>query len=131
MKLNQSVAELIISTFIFVMILWTTFIIMNWHRLLFIVITLIITLIVMLYSIYVQKTHQPHCKHCDQALRVKEMKLIGQDEKVKRGRFVLYYKYEYNYQCPHCEVVIYKKTVKDKSHLTIKSILSDGKSKIK
>ncbi len=123
MKYTSRIEILIMSAFIFIMILWATFIIMDWSMALYIVISLIITLTSTLYAIHVKKSSYPNCKNCGQSMSARGFSLIGRSEKIRRGKIIFLNTYQYDFQCDICHNKTYKKIITNSNQMPMKTLL--------
>lgn len=114
MKINPKNEGLIILTLLVIIGVWMLFVLTNWSSAILVGLVSIIVLLSLARGIYVQKTSHPYCKHCKQPLIATKKTLIGQDERVIRGKFVFFYKYQYEYHC----VICHEGTVVQKVHKT-------------
>lgn len=120
MKYTSRIEILILSAFIFIMILWATFIIMDWSMALYIVISLVITIASTLYAIHIKKRSNPNCSGCGQPMTLRNFTLLDQSEKIKRGKFVFL---NSNYQCEMCQHNTYKRILTNTNQLPIRKLI--------
>ncbi len=113
MKLNRKVFYLIGVGILILSLMLVEFIWMDWSLFLYALIAVSLSAFIAFMAVYIQKTSKPHCKKCGHKLKLQNKQLINQEEEIRYGQFVFIYKYQYDFECPHCnEVVHINKTVK-------------------
>ncbi len=113
MKINHKVKYLILIGSFSIILLLLAFIYFEWSLFLYALFAIVLAAFIAFMAVYIQKTSKPHCKKCGHKLKLQNKQLINQEEEIRYGQFVFIYKYQYDFECPHCnEVVHINKTVK-------------------